>query len=111
MGNWDMWYLPINIRCGAIRLFRRTGTTVDRRIDAPHGGTLMNTLQTHQVLILGPMAFILQPKTVVHRRQNGISLIVIGLRVFTNKLGNTGCQAIAAIVIGRRMGYRSPTII
>ena len=95
-----MRYFVINILRSPIRLFRRAGTTINGRIDAPDSSTLVDALFAHQVLIFSPMAFLVEPQSLVHGLQDSLRLLFVGRRIFAQKLGHASSQLIATIVIG-----------
>jgi hypothetical protein len=97
--------------CCLESLLRSTGTTVNRRIDAPHGGTFMQALQSHSVLILRPYALARHPQPLVHRLEDSLSLLGIGMGILAKDLGYASCELISSIVIGRTMGNGTTTII
>ena len=107
----DVRDVTVDVLRGLISLFGRTGATVDGCIDAPYGRMVMGTFQSHSILILSPYTFAGEPQTTVHRLENSLSLVTIGLRGFADDLRDTGCQFVATIVIGRAMSDRPAAII
>ena len=101
----------IDIAGGKIGLLRGTGTTVYRRIDTPDSRMLVQTLQSHRILIFRPDTLLRHPQTLVHGLQDGLSLFTIGLRILSKNLSDTRCQAIATVVVGRAMGHSSSIIV
>ena len=95
-----MRYFVIYILRSPIRLFRRAGTTINGRIDAPDSSTLVDALFAHQVLIFSPMAFLIEPQSLVHGLQDSLRLLLVRCGILAQDLGNAGSQLIATIVIG-----------
>ena len=95
-----MRYFVIYILRSPIRLFRRAGTTINGRIDAPDSSTLVDALFAHQVLIFCPMAFLIEPQSLVHGLEDSLCLLLVRCGILAQELGNAGRQLIATIVIG-----------
>ena len=108
--NTNLRDMHVHPRDSLPSLFRSAGTAVDRSIYRPNRRTLMQTPQSHSVLILSPYAFIIQPKPLIHRLEYSFSLLLVGRSVLTNNLRYTCSEQVAPIVISRRMGH-SPTIV
>ena len=107
----NMGNMPADIVRGLPCLLLRTGTAVDGRIDAPYGGTLMQSAQPHAVLKLSPDTLVLHPQATVHGLQDSVGLLPVRLSILTDYLGNAGGQPVASIVIGRRMGHCPATVV
>ena len=104
----DMRSHPVH---SLISLSWRTGPAVNRRIDAPNGRRLMLALQSHTVFILCPDTLLAQPQSLVHRFEDSLSLLLIRFSILTNDVCDTRGQQIATVVVGRRMGHGTTTII
>ena len=107
----DMGNMRIHIAGSLIGLFWCTSTTIDWCIDTPHSRMVMNPFQSHRILIFCPDALLRKPQPIIHGFQDSLSLFPERLRILTDDFGNTGCQFIAPIIIGRRMGHSTTAII
>ena len=103
--------MAIHISGGAIVLLSSSHPTVYRSIDAPKRCIAMYSLQAHEVLIFRPMTGILQPQSLVHRLQYSVGFILIGFRILTDDFSYAGRQAVAAIVVGGRMGHGTTVVL
>ena len=107
----NMWDVLVDVSCGLIGLLWRTGAAVDGGVDAPDGGVVVQTLQSHCILEFGPHAFVLHPQTGVHGFQDGSGLFTIGLGILADDFRNTGGELVTTVVIGRGMGHGTAAVI